>query len=420
MKPKAFFAKCLAIALPCILLSCGGQAVKAADEKVYSIPAIVDAENRPADSGEANLAPFKKKDGSKFKVAVIQSGDYFYYADVVESIVQAFQTFGWIKERSLDFEGYPDGKTPLNIIKELASFDSSAYLAFEPDLYFDLKWDDANQADPKFKKIVSGATGADLIIGLGTQACQILAKRKDSSVPILVDGVSDPVRSGILASKTDSGKEFLTGVVDEEQNSRQVRLFHTVIGFKRLGLIYEDSEIGKTYAAYDDVSAVAKEAGFAVVPNTKVLPDPENEDDEAAWEACEAAYVKAVKAIAPKVDAIYLAVQSGLSDNSLPEIVKVLDAYKIPSFVMEGKDFVKHGVLLGESEKITAKGIYNAKKMVAIFRGAKPRSLNQIFEHVPHIAINLSTAAAIGYDVPIDILASADEIYLAPGAEETK
>jgi hypothetical protein len=37
---------------------------------------------------------------------------------------------------------------------------------------------------------------------------------------------------------------------------------------------------------------------------------------------------------------------------------------------------------------------------------------------VPHIAINLDSARTIGYDVPIDIIASADEVFSTKAGEE--
>ena len=85
---------------------------------------------------------------------------------------------------------------------------------------------------------------------------------------------------------------------------------------------------------------------------------------------------------------------------------------------MEGSDFVSNGILLGESESnVISVGIYNAKKIVTILKGEKAGSLNQIFEHVPHIAINLKAAELINYDVPIDIIASSDEIYQTIGGK---
>ncbi len=247
----------------------------------------------------------------------------------------------------------------------------------------------------------------------------ILTKPASFDIPVIVDSISDPVGSGILASLGDSGKDYLTGAVDPDQDIRQVRLFYSVIKFKTLGILYEDSEIGRAYGAVDDILKVAKENGFSVTASTELLPDPENEDDEEAWAAAEARYVTALDALCPKVDAVYLAVQAGLSEYSLPDIVKVLNRHKKPSFVMEGKNFVRDGILLGESDSnLVAKGIFNGKKIVSIFKGRKPRELPQVYEHVPHIAINLGSASTLGYDVPIDIIASADEVFSSEGAKK--
>jgi len=392
-------------------------------ERPAAAQAAVDTAAAAAEDDESYYTPFKKPDGGKWRIAVMQSGEYFSYADVLEGTLRGLMTIGWIKEVPplqpgfKGYDAYDDGKTAANILAELGKTDYSAFLEFPPELFFDLKFSDANARSAEFRRITSTASGADLIIALGTQVSTILAKQAKFPIPVIVDSISDPVGSGILVSLEDSGRDYLTGAVDPDQDIRQVRLFHSVIKFKTLGIIYEDSEIGRAYGAVEDIQKVASENGFRVVASTRVLPDPEDENDEAAWAAAEEAYVRALDVLCPKVDAVYLAVQAGLSEYSLPDIVKTLDRHKKPSFIMEGKNFVRDGVLLGESDSnLLAKGIFNGKKIVNIFKGRKPRDLPQVYEHVPHIAINLDTAQTIGYDVPIDIIASADEVFATAGA----
>lgn len=404
-----------------LLSSCGPTGEKAAgpeNEALYSEGTIVDKAAASNEADEGYLNPFKKNGAGRFRIAVMQSGDYFSYTDVFEGILKGLMTIGWIRDIPplgggyTGYEAYEDGKTVLNIITELNKTAYSDYLELSPDLFFDLKWSDDNASSREFRRLTSTDGQVDLIISLGTQISAILAGREDLAIPVLVDSVSDPIGSEIIASIEDSGKDNLTAVVDPEQDLRQVKLFHSVIKFQKLGIIYEDSPIGRTYGAVEDVRAVAEEYGFEVVAETDVLPDPENEDDEDAYALAEQKYVEALEKLCPQVDAVYLAVQAGLSEYSLPAIVETLERRKKPSFIMEGKDFVRNGILLGESDSnLLAKGIYNARKIVNIFKGRKPRELNQKFEHVPHIAINLDAAQKIGYDVPIDIIASADEIF---------
>ncbi len=387
--------------------------------------AALDKAAASAEDDESYYTPFKKPDGSRFRIAIMQSGEYFSYADVLEGTLKGLMTIGWIREvPSLlpgfaGYAAYKDGKTVPNILAELAKNDYSDYLEFPEQAFFDLKWNDVNAKSHEYLRLTSPGSGVDLIIALGTQVSSILTKPASFDIPVIVDSISDPVGSGILASLGDSGKDYLTGAVDPDQDIRQVRLFYSVIKFKTLGILYEDSEIGRAYGAVDDILKVAKENGFSVTASTELLPDPENEDDEEAWAAAEARYVTALDALCPKVDAVYLAVQAGLSEYSLPDIVKVLNRHKKPSFVMEGKNFVRDGILLGESDSnLVAKGIFNGKKIVSIFKGRKPRELPQVYEHVPHIAINLGSASTLGYDVPIDIIASADEVFSSEGAKK--
>ena len=183
-------------------------------------------------------------------------------------------------------------------------------------------------------------------------------------------------------------------------------MFYDVVGFDRLGIIYEDTLEGRTYGAVADVEIIAREKGFEVVHNTDVLPV------DAGTDAVEAQYLLAVEKLCQNVDAIYFGIVNGLSSQNLPNVMELVNGCQIPSFAMKGSAYVQQGVLFGVSEsEETATGIYNAKNIVQVLRGKVPRTINQIFEHVPHIAINLAEAYTIGYDVPIDILASSDEIY---------
>ena len=268
-----------------------------------------------------------------------------------------------------------------------------------------MDWDTEKADSDDFRDLVSEDTGTDLIIALGTGPGQVFASM-ERSVPVVADSISDPLGSGIIASYEDSGRDFLTVRVDPDRYKRQIRMFFDVVGFERLGIIYEDTEEGRAYGAVGDIETIADEKGFSVVHNTNILPV------DAGAEACEKQYLTAVDEVSGEADAVYLGIVNGLSARNLPHIMKIVNEHGIPSFAMKGSVYVQQGVLFGvsESEEI-ATGIHNAKNIVQILRGKQPRSIKQVFEHVPHIAINLSEAEKIGYDIPIDILASSDEIY---------
>ena len=226
----------------------------------------------------------------------------------------------------------------------------------------------------------------------------------------MVESVSDPVGSGIIRSLEDSGEDLLTAAVDPDQYDRQVHLFHQVVGFKRLGLIYADSEAGRAYAALAVVQKVADEEKFVVVEDTGVLEDP---PDASQIPLAEEAYVKALeRLVAQKVDAVYLAIQAGLTLKNMPRIRAITEAAKIPTFAMEGSQYVRRGALLGESSNVlTIEGLAGARKLTRILAGTTPRALPQVTAHLSHVAVNAATAKAIGFEVPVDVMIHADEVY---------
>ncbi|OHD19079.1 MAG: hypothetical protein A2086_11500 [Spirochaetes bacterium GWD1_27_9] len=368
---------------------------------------VVDISKDSQNNEDTDLQPFLKEGNRKFRIAVVESGIYKDYVKILKSMLGGLVTIGWMNEVKLPEE---NEISALEIIKALKKQNYSDYIEFSEDLFFDFDWDEANAENPKFKKIISEKGGVDLVISLGTSASRVMSSLPETNkIPVIVDSISDPIGAGISKSYEDSGKEFLTVRCDPYMYIRQAKLFYDVVKFKKVGIIYEDTEVGRSYAGLEDIKKVAKEYKFEIIGNTNVMGDPADEKD---IPIVEKQYLIAVKEICPKVDAIYLAIQAGLTIDNIPKIMEIINQYKIPTFAMDGSDFVKKGALLGESEsELILVGIFDAKNIVYIFKGKKPRSLNQLFEAVPHIAINLKAADIIDFDVPIDILASSDEIY---------
>jgi ABC-type uncharacterized transport system substrate-binding protein len=184
-----------------------------------------------------------------------------------------------------------------------------------------------------------------------------------------------------------------------------VRLFHDVIGFKKLGVAYEDSVYGRSYAGIDMVEKVARERGFEVAPCYTMS---DIADQNLAGESV----IKCFHELADKVDAIYVTSQGGVNIKTIPELVKITNESRLPTFSQSGSEEVRYGVLMTISRaEFKPVGMFHAATMAKIFNGAKPRQLNQFFEEAPNIAINLKTAEIIGLYLYADVLAAADEIH---------
>jgi ABC-type uncharacterized transport system substrate-binding protein len=186
---------------------------------------------------------------------------------------------------------------------------------------------------------------------------------------------------------------------------RQVRLFHDIIGFKSLGVAYEDSVYGRNYAALDLIEKVAQERGFDVVTcfTQSDIPDQDKADESV---------LKCFEDLARKVDAIYVTVQRGVNPKTIPQLVRIAHENRIPTFSQADSKGVRSGFLLSISRGgFKPVGLFQAATIAKIFNGAKPRQLNQVYEEARRIAINLKTAGIVGVYLQSDVLAAADEIY---------
>ncbi|MEI8093950.1 MAG: ABC transporter substrate binding protein [Spirochaetales bacterium] len=382
------------IAFAVVLASCGPSTPVASSSSA----------GNPSD---AVASPRNHPEGRPFRVAVVQSGDYYSYNRVLASIHGGLADLGWTTEDSSPLGA--NGTIPQMLARwKLAS----GNVGFDPALFVDLKFTEDSTLPPALLALLNGSSGADLVISLGTIAgkfCAQAAKAGELKVPVLIESVSDPIVSGIITSVEDSGYDLLTASLDPDQDERQVRLFQRVIQFKHLGLIYTDTDTGRTYAALAVVTRLASELGFEIVADMDVLEDPPDEKD---IPKAEAAFVQAFERLAKKkVDAVYLAIQAGLTSKSMPAIAALSEQYKIPTFAMEGVDFVRLGALMGESgDLLTLEGLNSARKLTRVLAGAIPRSLPQANPHLPHVILNQATAKAIGFAFPVDMLLAADEV----------
>ncbi|HBG65539.1 MAG TPA: hypothetical protein DDW78_03605, partial [Treponema sp.] len=126
-----------------------------------------------------------------------------------------------------------------------------------------------------------------------------------------------------------------------------------------------------------------------------------------------ALYLAALRDVCSRSDAVYIGASTALTEyDIMPQVRKILEDAKIPSFALEGDIRVREGVLFGVSSLETEKiGLYNADKIASMLYGEVPRLLSQKFVGVPSIAMNLDMANKIGYEISLASLATMDQIY---------
>jgi ABC-type uncharacterized transport system substrate-binding protein len=355
-----------------------------------------------ADKGDYSTRP-TTHNGKRWRIAYYEGGPYIDYQLIFAETIKALMKMGWIEEEPLPTL---TGEETVGLWHWLTTNARSEYLDFVADAHYSAKWED----DERGKTVntilhrLNTKKDIDLMIAMGTWAGKDLANDAHSTDTMVVSA-SDAVGAGIIKSVEDSGFDHVHAYVDPYRYQRQVRVFHDMIGFKRLGVVYEDTVDGRSYAAIDMVEKVADERNFQIERCFAV-------SDIADAEKREQGYINCFEQLSMKTDAIYVTVHGGVSSRSIPKIVEIANTRRIPTFSQSGSEEVKMGILACLSQAgFKYVGQFHAETFAKVFNGAKPNDLDQVFEEPKKIAINIKTAIAIGYDPPIDVLGVADEIY---------
>ncbi|MCA1743989.1 MAG: ABC transporter substrate-binding protein [Desulfonatronovibrio sp.] len=353
-------------------------------------------------AGQYSVTPVTKN-GEKWRIGYLEGGMYPDYQIIFFRTVKGLMDLGWISPMDLPDTYNTDHRQAWQWLAENARSD---YLEFVMDAFYtsEFKADKRVRTKQELLDRLNKQKDLDLILAMGTWAGQDLANNEHAT-PTVVASTSDPLGSGIIKSVDDSGFGHLHAKIEPDRYMRQLRLFHDITRFRTMGIVFEDSPEGRTFAAVADAEQVAGERGFELkichARNSNIT------QEEAAREAL-GCYSK----LAPQVEAMYITVHRGESLDNLPNLLKPLLKNGVATFAMPGSEFVKHGVLLSIAHADFAYvGRFHAETIARIFNGASPGSLEQRWAAPSKIAINLKTAEIIGFDPPFDVLVAADEIY---------
>lgn len=344
-------------------------------------------------------------DGQKWRIGYCEGGPYLDYRQNLVETVRALMALGWIENEELP--RFDDDSDTRRLWDWLASDGRSRFLRFVKDAYWSSDWDEAvlrprNKAE-MLKRLKTG-NDLDLVIAMGTWAGQDLANSYHQ-VAVVVAAATNPIQAGIIKSVDDSGHDHVLAKVDPARYLRQLRLFHDIVGFKRLGVVYDGSPSGRVHANLLDVQQVARERGFAVVECQARGHGNAEAEAAATLYAC-------WQQLAPRIDALWITVHRGENPKFMPESLAPLFEHRVVTWTRRGSDQVRRGVLMSISRKdLRGLGTYYAHVIAKIFNGARPADLDPVYKEPLKIAINLATAARIGYNPPRAILAVADEIF---------
>jgi ABC-type uncharacterized transport system substrate-binding protein len=221
------------------------------------------------------------------------------------------------------------------------------------------------------------------------------AKAATSTIPIVFVIGGDPVRFGIVASLSRPGGN-ITGMT----------LFGIELATKRLGLLLE-------------LAPAATIIGVLANPNNPIS-EPQLTDLQAAAHtlghqvlvlkaSAESDFAAVFTAISQQhVDALVVAADPFFDDRRA-QIVSMAAQQKVPACYVR-HEFVREGGLISYGADVPdafrQAGIYTGR----ILKGEKPANLPVMQPIKFELAINLTTAKALGLTVPPALLSRADEV----------
>jgi putative ABC transport system substrate-binding protein len=234
----------------------------------------------------------------------------------------------------------------------------------------------------------------DVIFTVGTAAAAA-AKQATTTLPIVFTFVADPLRSGLIASYASS-QNNLTGIstyAGPLSGKRLEILQEIVPGIKRV-LVFVAPQDSIAEVSFQFLAATAPKLGIELRRH-----DVTSKEDIA----------QALQAV-PKgaVDAIYYN-PSNLVGTHIDLLIHKAKEDRLPLSAAE-HSMAERGALVSYGADLRRLGIQAAKLVAKIVNGAKPSEMPIQTPEQMVLTINLTTAKAIGLDIPPSILERADRV----------
>jgi putative tryptophan/tyrosine transport system substrate-binding protein len=232
------------------------------------------------------------------------------------------------------------------------------------------------------------------IIATSATGPTLAVKQATSSIPIVFAGVGDAVGSGIVANLArPSGNVTGLSVLFTDLAGKRLELLREILpGLRRLAIL---TNIGNPSAMLEvhEVEATVRTLGLE-----SVTPEVRRPEDIAP----------AVESLKDGVEALYVISDPVINTNRIRINTLALRA-RIPT-MHSLREYVEVGGLISYGPNVSDMFRRAGELVDKILRGAKPADIPVEQPTKFDLVINLTTAKALGLDVPDKVLALADEV----------
>jgi putative tryptophan/tyrosine transport system substrate-binding protein len=233
----------------------------------------------------------------------------------------------------------------------------------------------------------------DVIVTSATPP-SLAAKQATAVIPIVFAAVNDPVGTGLVASLARPGGN-VTGLANQisDTSGKKLEFLREVVpGLRRLAIM---ANVGNPASVLEmgEAQAAARKLGLEVT--TSEIRRAED-------------IAPAFEALKDRADALYLGPDPLMNTNRIRVNILAVGA-RLPT--MHGsREYVEAGGLMSYGTNLPDQFRRAADYVDKILRGAKPSDVPVEQPTKFNLIINLTTARALGLEIPPTVLARADEV----------
>jgi putative tryptophan/tyrosine transport system substrate-binding protein len=234
----------------------------------------------------------------------------------------------------------------------------------------------------------------DALVVVGTPPA-LAAKRQTTTIPIIMGPAADPLRSGLVASLSRPGGN-VTGVslYGSEIARKRMEIFkEAVIGIRRIAVLGNAENLLHRFL-WDDLQPIGPALGLQF----RLLVVSGLDNFPAVFSAMKQDGFDAMTLL---TDAQFFSARRQISSLAA--------THRLPA-MYESRESVVDGGLISYGASISDLTRRTAVFVVKVINGAKPADLPIEQPTKFELVINLKTAKALGLDIPVAMLARADEV----------
>ncbi len=329
-------------------------------------------------------APVPGQPEKIFRLAYVQAYPYWSYTQSFEYVRAYLQRAGW---------------------GDRATFPEALHFT----------WGTGEESDESYRqqaRAILARDDYDLILSFGTTATRVLLEENDRRRPIVGLSISDPLGSKLIVSPTDSGAEYFTTVTYDERPGRYMFiLFHELMKFKSLGIMYHDDEDSRIYSYLDDAREVARDRGFKLIEYSRIGPGETLAD---CFEATRTL-------IDQGAEALFLPNTTCFDSkkNDLRPLFEYIYQRKTPTFASEDRNLVRQFALMGLFfSDVEPLARFQVDQIIQILSGRSPGEVGMVAPFRSRVMVNLAAAERLGLKLDMGLLVLSDELYLSlPGLD---